>query len=53
MSFLVGRDFARNFDVMIDLKNGLIRIRKPDRKYVKRSINRIITDENMVPVFFG
>ena len=37
--------------MMIDLNNGLIRIRNPDRKYVKRPINRIITDENKVPVF--
>ena len=49
--FILGRDFVRNFDVMIDLNNGLIRIRKPDRKYVKRPINRIITAENKVPVF--
>ena len=41
--FILGRDFVRNFDVMIDLNNGLIRIRNPDRKYVKRPINRIIT----------
>ena len=40
-----------NFDVMIDLNNGLIRIRNPDRKYVKRPVNRIITDENKAPVF--
>ena len=50
--FIVGRDFVRNFDVMIDLNNGLIGIRNPDRKYVKRPINRIITDENKVPIFF-
>ena len=49
--FILGRDFARNFDVMINLNNGLIRIRNPDRKYVKRPINRIIKDENKVPVF--
>ena len=49
--FILGRDFVRNFDVMIDLNNGLIRIRNPDRKYVKRPINRIITDENKVPIF--
>ena len=41
----------RNFDVMIDLNNGLIRIKKPDRKYVKRPVNRKITDENEVPTF--
>ena len=50
--FILGRDFVRNFDVMIDLNNGLIRIRNPDRKYVKRPINRIITDEKKVPVFW-
>ena len=49
--FILGRDFVRNFDVMIDLNNGLIRIRNLDRKNVKRPINRIITDENKVPFF--
>ena len=37
--------------MMIDLNNGLIRIRNPDWKYVKKPINRIITDENKVPIF--
>ena len=49
--FILGRDFVRIFDVMIDLNNGLIRIRNPDRKYVKKPINRIITDENKEPIF--
>ena len=49
--FILGRDFVRNFDVMIDMNNGLIRIRNPDRKFVKNSINRIITDEKKVPFF--
>ena len=49
--FILGRDFVRNSDVMIDLNNGLIRIRNPDRKYVKKPINRIKTDENKVPIF--
>ena len=49
--FNLGRDFVKNFDVMIDLNNGLIRIRNPDRKYVMRPIKRIITDENKVPIF--
>ena len=49
--FNLGRDFVRNFDVNIDLNNGVIRIRNPDRKYVKKPINRIITDENKVPFF--
>ena len=49
--FILGRDFVRNFDVMIDLNNGLIRIRNTDRKYIKKPVNRIITDENKVPIF--
>ena len=49
--FILGRDFVRHFDVMIDLNNGLIRIRNPDRKCVKRPINRIKTDKNKVPIF--
>ena len=49
--FILGREFVRNFDMMVDLNNGLIRIRNPDRKYVKKPINRIITDENKVPIF--
>ena len=49
--FILGRDFVRNFDVMIDLNNGLIRIRNPDRKYVKKPIKMIITDANKVPIF--
>ena len=36
---------------MIDLNNGLKSIRNPERTYVKRPINRIITDENKMPIF--
>ena len=50
MSFLVVKNLD-DFDVMIDLNNGLMRIRNPDRKFVKKPINRIITDENKVPIF--
>ena len=49
--FILGRDFVRNFEVMIDLNNGRIRIRNPDWKCVKKPINSIITDENKVPIF--
>ena len=49
--FILGRDFVRNFDVMIDLNNSLIRIRNPDQRYVKKLINRIITDEITLPIF--
>ena len=49
--FILRGDFVRNFDVMIDLDNGLTRIRNLDRKYVKKPINRMKTDENKVPIF--
>ena len=49
--FILGRDFVKNFDVMIDLNNGIIRMRNSDRKYVKKPVNRIIIDEHKVPIF--
>ena len=33
--FILGRDFVPNFDVTINLNDGLIRIRDPERKYQK------------------
>ena len=51
--FIFGKDFVRNFDVMIGLNNGLIRIRNPDWKFVKKPNNSKITDENKVPKFLG
>ena len=33
--FILERDFVRNFDVKIDLNDGLIRIKDPKRKYEK------------------
>ena len=49
--FILGRDFVRDFDVMIDFNNGLISIRKPNRKYVRRPVNRIITNEKNTNFF--
>ena len=49
--FILGRDFVRNFDLMIELNNGLIRIRNQDGKYVRKPINRIKTNQNKVPIF--
>ena len=43
--FILGQDFVRNFDVMIDLNNGLIGIKIPDQKYVNRPVIRIKTDD--------
>ena len=43
---ILENDFVRNFKVMINLNKGLIRIRNPDSKYIKRPVNRIVTDEN-------
>ena len=51
--FILGRDFVKNCDVLIDLNNGLIRTRNSDRKYVKRPVNRIITDQNKIPIFLN
>ena len=51
--FNLGRDFIRNFDVMIDLNNAMFRIRNPDRKYVIKPVNLIMANENKAPVFLS
>ena len=47
---VLGRDFVRSFDLMIDLISGMMRLRNPDR-IVKRPVNRTVTDENKIPIF--
>ena len=41
----------RNFDVTIDLNDGLIRIKDPERKYEKRPLNKILINQAKVPIF--
>ena len=45
--FILRRDFVRNFDVSIDLKDGLSRIKDPERMYEKKPLNKILIN---VPV---
>ena len=49
--FILGRDFVRKFDVTIDLNDGLIRIKDPERKYEKKPINKILINQANVPIF--
>ena len=49
--FILGRDFVRNFDVTIDLNDGLFRIKDPERKYEKRPLNKILINQAKVPIF--
>ena len=49
--FILGRDFVRNFDVKIDLNDGLIKIKDPERKYGKKTINKTLINQTKVPVF--
>ena len=49
--FILGRDFVRNFDVTIDLNDGLIRIKDPERKYEKKLVNKILIDQAKVSIF--
>ena len=46
-----GSRLCQGFDVMIYLNNGLIRIRNPNKKYVKGPVNRKMFDGNNIPVF--
>ena len=49
--FILGRDFVRSFDVTVDLNNGLIRIKDPDRKYEKKRNTKILINQSKVPIF--
>ena len=49
--FILGRDFVRNFDVTIDLNDGLIRIKDTERKYEKRPLNKVLINQAKVPIF--
>ena len=49
--FILGRDFVRKFDVTIDLNDGLIRLKDPERKYEKESLNKILIKQAKVPIF--
>ena len=49
--FILGRNFVRNFIVTIDLNDGLIRIKNPERKYEKKPFNKIPINQAKVPIF--
>ena len=49
--FILGRDFIQNFGVTIDLNDALIRIKDPERKYEKKPLNKIFTNQAKVPIF--
>ena len=51
--FILGRDFIRNFDVTIDLNNAMFRIWNPERKYVIKPVNLIMTNESKATVFLS
>ena len=48
--FNLRRDFVRNFDVTIDLNDGLIRVKDPERKYEKKPINKILINQAKMPI---
>ena len=52
-SNILGRDFVRHFDVTIDLNDGLIRIKDPERKYEKKPLNKILINQAKVPIFLN
>ena len=48
--FILGRDFVGNFDVTIDLNDGLIKIKDPERKYEKKPIKKILINQTKAPI---
>ena len=49
--FTLRRDFVRNFDVTIDLNDGLIRIKDAERKYEKKPIKKTLINQAKWPIF--
>ena len=49
--FILVTDFVRNFHVTIDLNDGLIKIKDPERKYRKKPLNKILINQAKVPIF--
>ena len=49
--FILGKDFVRNFDVTIDLNDGLIKIKDPERNYENKPLNKILINQAKVPIF--
>ena len=49
----LGSNFIRNFDITIDIKNAMFRIRYPERKYVIKPLNLIMVNENKFPLFLN
>ena len=47
--FFLGRDFMRNADITINLK--MIRIWSPDRSYLMKAVNLIITKKCKASAF--
>ena len=43
----------RNFNVLINLNNPIVRTRKAERKYVTKPVNLIMTQERKFPVFLS
>ena len=50
---VLGRHFNKTFDVTIDLKNAMFRIRNPERKYVIKPVNLMMAIENKALVFLS
>ena len=46
-----GEGLLRNFDVTIDLNDGLIRIKDPERKYEKKPLDKNLLNQAKVPIF--
>ena len=51
--FILWKDLVRNFDVTIDLNDGLVRIKYPEIKYEKKPLNKILIKPGQGANFSG
>ena len=48
--FILRRELVRNFDFTIDLNDGLIRIKDPERKYEKKPTKKTLINQAKGPI---
>ena len=51
--FILGKVFTKNFDVTIDLNNAMFKIRNPEKKYVIKPVNLMMTNGSKTPVILN
>ena len=53
VQFILGREFVQQFDLTVDVNDGLKRINDPERKYEKKFVHKIFINQAKEPIFLN